>query len=1443
MIACSSRSKRSELEIIEGAMKNLAKSFLVWSGAAVVSVHCATIRMQGKLTDASGAALNGRVFIADAGSNFSTWSGFVTLDSDGGFDVSYEAGSSWNVSLEYFPPGIDLSNFVTMIRYQLFTIDKEANKLTIYNEFNNYTLPAENNGTWCGLEIKVLTPGAPSVANIVDWDGSRGWCPDDYGKLNTIYSVTYNSGNLISNGSFENNYAPSLDYERWDSHPASGSFTWFDVPLGALRPYSGKAAAAVQYTAPNTTNSQGGNEYSFLKSDPFPVKPNTDYTVVFRYSAKNPVNWGTAGARPMVRAFSDFGLTEVNDLSLGKYGTSAYAQSINTWTPYVHRFKTGSSDLFARLDLIETSTLGTGGTFYFDDVQVLEGDYSAASLSADAFVGSNSLTYANGRNKVIQTRRSAANAYIYSGAEYDEFGRPVKAVVPVFFDDAADQPFSGTASPINGYVPQLEDYASSYRQNDGGFSYSETAYETSPLGRVVEASAPGATWKLGGGHTQTVFRSATASLDPDGDQPAPPADNGAKFSYEMSSDEDGHKVRAFQDGLGRVVRSSVKLGNRWINTGFSYDGNGNVLQKVAPPYATGQYSVVTRYGYDAMGNKLMESNPDYGIIFYFYDKSNRLRFAQTSEQAFGSPSRFSYVKYDLFDRVVEKGEYLDPAGTAFTQGNADNTAFPAPTDQNRKALTYNFYDAVPDNRNYCADLTKNWSIVIRSDASGNKPDEFSDWGSAYSAVSDRLSHMASFSGTVRFYQVFENQSQLISQPVSSFPPFSLSNPSLKVGYGLTAVLRGTPLFDQVAGGVLPFMVNWGPLSGRLVKTQACNEDLSGIGLGTEITKIFNYDKYGNIVDEYEYDGLVNDASKRWQRTSKSFDLLNRAKEKAVYAAGTDAAPQMTFMYSYDNEGHMTHETMRDNAGIVTEVAQTTYNDAGQVHSEKVGPDSRFMNTLYDYNPRGWVKDISAAWKADTTIFHQALKYENGSTPEYSGNVSEYDYSYNDGVLKRLKYQYDDMSRLTGVTHILNPNGTSTQTNWQYSYWDNGSINQVLKQGQWFTYAYNRMLDNTRLNQLDHVDFTGSVVRHTNTTNNFQYDDDGRMTDDQSRSNLKVYYSSNDRPYVFDYMTGADSYSQYMAYDESGNRRAKLIYKNNAFLSSTHYFDNGVEIREAVGFEPTQIFSYDGYGRMVPVTGVVDPHFPRGIEITMKNHLSSTVAMRSVDNVETYKTDYEPYGKLWNEVVNSGFSQTEKFTSKEHDEGIELDYFGARYYDADLSVWISPDPVRQYHSPYTYCGGDPTNCVDKDGRDGGPPTGIPNPLAYFGEGLGRSSGAAAKGLPAYTAKKSVEFVTDPLIIGTFAPLAIAEGGVALAPVVVRGAWYLLLAQTEIEALPPAAKFAIGAAAVYASSKIPTTDDVGPQTIVKTVIDLTIGKWTGTYGQFGGEVMKDTQAAQK
>ncbi len=47
----------------------------------------------------------------------------------------------------------------------------------------------------------------------------------------------------------------------------------------------------------------------------------------------------------------------------------------------------------------------------------------------------------------------------------------------------------------------------------------------------------------------------------------------------------------------------------------------------------------------------------------------------------------------------------------------------------------------------------------------------------------------------------------------------------------------------------------------------------------------------------------------------------------------------------------------------------------------------------------------------------------------------------------------------------------------------------------------------------------------------------------------------------------------------------------------------------------------------------------------------------------------------------------------------LNYFGARYLDPMLGMWISVDPKRQFDSPYLYAGNgmNPVNVVDENGN--------------------------------------------------------------------------------------------------------------------------------------------------
>ena len=59
-----------------------------------------------------------------------------------------------------------------------------------------------------------------------------------------------------------------------------------------------------------------------------------------------------------------------------------------------------------------------------------------------------------------------------------------------------------------------------------------------------------------------------------------------------------------------------------------------------------------------------------------------------------------------------------------------------------------------------------------------------------------------------------------------------------------------------------------------------------------------------------------------------------------------------------------------------------------------------------------------------------------------------------------------------------------------------------------------------------------------------------------------------------------------------------------------------------------------------------------------------------------------------------------FSAKERDTETGYSYFGSRYYNSDLSIWLSVDPMAHKYpslSPYVYCANNPVKLVDPDGE--------------------------------------------------------------------------------------------------------------------------------------------------
>jgi len=83
-----------------------------------------------------------------------------------------------------------------------------------------------------------------------------------------------------------------------------------------------------------------------------------------------------------------------------------------------------------------------------------------------------------------------------------------------------------------------------------------------------------------------------------------------------------------------------------------------------------------------------------------------------------------------------------------------------------------------------------------------------------------------------------------------------------------------------------------------------------------------------------------------------------------------------------------------------------------------------------------------------------------------------------------------------------------------------------------------------------------------------------------------------------------------------------------------------------------------------------------------DHLGSSSVLTTQQGSYHERIEYLPYGETWVEdkATSDGYSTPYKFTGKELDAETGLYYFGARYYDARMSRWVSADPALEKYIP-------------------------------------------------------------------------------------------------------------------------------------------------------------------
>ena len=101
-----------------------------------------------------------------------------------------------------------------------------------------------------------------------------------------------------------------------------------------------------------------------------------------------------------------------------------------------------------------------------------------------------------------------------------------------------------------------------------------------------------------------------------------------------------------------------------------------------------------------------------------------------------------------------------------------------------------------------------------------------------------------------------------------------------------------------------------------------------------------------------------------------------------------------------------------------------------------------------------------------------------------------------------------------------------------------------------------------------------------------------------------------------------------------------------------------------------------------------------------DHLGSSSYITNLDGEVAQHIEYVPFGEVFIEERNNTWNTPYLFNAKEFDEETGMYYYGARYYEPRLSLWMSANPLEEDYpnlSAYGYCYNNPIILYDPDGK--------------------------------------------------------------------------------------------------------------------------------------------------
>lgn len=611
--------------------------------------------------------------------------------------------------------------------------------------------------------------------------------------------------------------------------------------------------------------------------------------------------------------------------------------------------------------------------------------------------------YQDGAGRNVQFQVADENAFTASATIYDAAGRPAIATLPVRLTPAPNKlgayepgvaTFNWTSFTISGLVV-------SQHPDAGGYPYTRTRYEDSPLAREVQQGIPGADFAIigaaGNTHTTSIrygINDATLGL------------TAGRYLSETIVDPDGITRVTLSDQRGATVRVgalAARAPERWDVTIDHRDAALNLISLVTPM----GYPVDSTY--DFLNAPLTLRSVDFSLSRRMYDSVGRLRFEMSGDGAAAVPQYVRYYSYNRQSRIERQGSFAHAWDQELSE-HVDDPTWPAAPASDifhydgldradlrgigrlTRATSEHQVSAAGENDSFRADQHFFYDERGRIVRTSVKADAFRETTYDLTQQYNNLDgiteiHTPSFDGGLG--ERIGNHFDLVGRVTEVLLDAA---PLVRYEYNLSGqVSREIWLHNGVSVGERRLEYN-PPGWNTLVDGTGFKERVDYISGGVGGAGYFNgspagvttapRDSKGQIVSRYAYDALgrLDHAVVQNDAISYAYDAngnitqlggttLSYQHSDRVSTAEEAGQPET---YEYDNDGNL----KRASGGAVLDLSFDWFRGMPLRASRAVGGETVEVNVRYGYGGRRIYRKV-----ARTRVPHESVLYLRGDGPD------------------------------------------------------------------------------------------------------------------------------------------------------------------------------------------------------------------------------------------------------------------------------------------------------------------------------------------------------------------------------------------------------------------------------------------------------------------------------